>query len=140
VSVFINTGEVVKNRSDRVAILNGIAKAVIDGQRGKHPVYIFTYKDGRVGKMRRAAWCKARKRTGRDHVRVHDLKRTFARRLKAAGVSFENRQDLLRHKSNRVTTHYSAPELQNLIEAANKVCGKKSRKSPALVLLKRRAS
>ncbi len=55
-------------------------------------------------------------------VRVHDLKHTFGRRLRAAGVSFEDRQDLMGHKSNRITTHYSAPELKNLINAANKVC------------------
>lgn len=34
------------------------------------------------------------------------------------GVSFENRQDLLGHKSGRMTTHYPAAELHNLIEAA----------------------
>jgi integrase len=28
-------------------------------------------------------------------IRVHDLKHTFGRRLRAAGVSFEDRQDLL---------------------------------------------
>jgi integrase len=55
-------------------------------------------------------------------VRVHDLKHTFGRRLRAAGVSFEDRQDLLGHRSGRITTHYSAAELTNLIEAANKVC------------------
>jgi integrase len=38
-------------------------------------------------------------------VRVHDLKHTFGRRLRAAGVSFEDRQDLLGHKSGRITTH-----------------------------------
>ncbi len=57
----------------------------------------------------------------------------------AAGVSFEDRQDLLGHKSVRVTTHYSAAELGNLIEAANRVCGENSRKSPALVVLRRKA-
>jgi hypothetical protein len=51
-------------------------------------------------------------------VRVHDLKRTFGRRLGAAGVSFEDRQDLLGHRSTRITTHYSAAELTRLIEAA----------------------
>ncbi len=65
-----------------------------------------------------------------------DLKHTFGRRLRAAGVSFEDRQDLLGHKSRRITTHYSAAELSNLIDAANQVCGTKSRKSPALVVLK----
>ncbi len=71
--------------------------------------------------------------------RVHDLKHTFGRRLRAAGVSFEDRQDLLGHKSGRITTHYSAAELENLIEAANRVCGENSCKSPALVLLKQKA-
>ncbi len=55
---------------------------------------------------------------------------------RAAGVSFEDRQDLLGHKSRRITDHYSAAELSQLIEAANQVCGEKSRKSPALVLVK----
>jgi len=55
-------------------------------------------------------------------VRVHDLKHTFGRRLRAAGVSFEDRQDLLGHKSARMTTHYSAAEFSRLIEAAEKAC------------------
>ena len=55
---------------------------------------------------------------GLAQVRVHDLKHTFGRRLRAAGVSFEDRQDLLGHRSGRITTHYSAAELSRLIEAA----------------------
>jgi len=47
--------------------------------------------------------------------------------LRAAGVSFEDRQDLLGHTSGRITTHYSGAELGNLIEAAEQVCGQKSR-------------
>ncbi len=58
----------------------------------------------------------------------------------AAGVSFEDRQDLLRNKSGRITTHYSAAELESLLEAANRVCGENSRKSPALVLLKQKTA
>jgi integrase len=68
-------------------------------------------------------------------VDVHDLNHTFARRLRAAGVSFEDRQDLLGRKSGRVTTHYSAADLQNLIDAANRVCESESCKTPALVVL-----
>ncbi len=70
-------------------------------------------------------------------MRVHDLKHTFGRRLRATGVSFEDRQDLLGHKSGRITTHYSQAEIENLIAAANKICGDESRKSPALVILKK---
>lgn len=68
-------------------------------------------------------------------VRVHDLKHTFGRRLRAAGVSFEDRQDLLGHKSGRITTHYSAAELTQLIKAANSICLDK-RTGPTLTVLK----
>ena len=60
------------------------------------------------------------------------LKHTFGRRLRAAGVSFEDRQDLLGHKSRRITTHYSEAEVANLIAAAEKACNQKSRKNPAI--------
>ena len=46
-------------------------------------------------------------------------------------MSFEDRQNLLGHRSGRVTTHYSQAELASLIEAAEKVCDAESRKSPA---------
>ena len=70
--------------------------------------------------MLSTGWRKARVNAGLPDVRVHDLKHTFGRRLRAAGVSFEDRQDLLGHKSARITTHYSAAELSKLLEAANK--------------------
>jgi len=67
------------------------------------------------------------------------LKHTFGRRLRASGVSFEDRQDLLGHRSGRITTHYSAAKLTWLIEAANSVC-KRSGKKPELVVLGRLSS
>ena len=62
------------------------------------------------------------------------------RRLRAAGVSFEDRQDLIGHRSGRITTHYSATELENLIAAAEKVCGGNPPKIPTMVLLKQHAA
>ena len=53
--------------------------------------------------------------------RVHDLKHTFGYRLRAAGVQFEDRQVLLGHKSQNMTTHYSAADIGNLIAASEKV-------------------
>jgi hypothetical protein len=47
---------------------------------------------------------------------------------------------LLGHKSGRITSHYSAAELSSLIDAANQVVGQGSRKSPALVMLKKKAA
>jgi integrase len=137
-SVFIVPAHKVKNRDDRLVVLNRVAKGVIDEMRGEHVEYVFTYEGRPISAMCRKAWRNARQRAGLPQVRVHDLKHTFGRRLRAAGVSFEDRQDLLGHKSARITTHYSEAELAHLIEAANKVCGTQSRKSPALVIIKKK--
>jgi hypothetical protein len=69
-------------------------------------------------------------------MRVHDLKHTFGRRLRAAGVSFEDRQDLLGHRPTQIAMHYSAAEISRMIRAANKVCQSASCKSPAITLLR----
>lgn len=134
-SVFIIPDVKVKNRQDRLVVLNRIAKSVIDELRGQHAEYVFTYRDKPIANMLNSAWQKARIRAGLAQVRVHDLKHTFGRRLRAAGVSFEDRQDLLGHKSTRITTHYSAAELSSLIEAADKVSD--GRSGPVLTLLRR---
>ena len=49
-------------------------------------------------------------------------------------LSFEDRQDL-GHRSGRITTHYSSAELQNLFEAANRVC-EKQKSGVVLTLLR----
>jgi hypothetical protein len=65
---------------------------------------------------------------------VHDLKHTFGRRLRAAGVSDETRKVLLGHKNGDITTHYSAAELAELIAAVNKIDA--SLATPAITLLR----
>ena len=64
---------------------------------------------------------------GIANLRVHDLKHTFGRRLRAAGVPLETRKVLLGHRNGDITSHYSAPELEELLEAANRVCAVQSR-------------
>jgi integrase len=132
-SVFIIPGAFTKNGEDRLVVLNNIARAVIERQRGKDRDYVFVYRGRPIDHMLNNGWRKTREETGLP-VRVHDLKHTFGRRLRAAGVSFEDRQDLLGHKSSRITTHYSTAELLNLWEAANKVCVEKTK--PTLALLR----
>lgn len=100
------------------------------------PEYIKRLKLYKFRLAKSSHWQKARIRADLPQVRVHDLKHTFGRRLRAAGVSFEDRQDLLGHKSTRITTtYYSAAELSSLIEAANKVSD--GRSGPVLTLLRR---
>ena len=120
--VFLIPSAIVKNGEPRLVVCNDIAGSVVESQSGKHATHVFSYSGKPRTDMHRGAWKKARKRAGLGHVRVHDLKHTYGRRLRAAGVSFEDRQDLLGHRSGRITTHYSAAELENLYNATNKVC------------------
>ena len=135
-SVFIVPGDFVKNGDDRLVVLNRVASSVVDGLRGKHDSHVFSYRGHPVQRMLNGAWLRARLKVGLPQVRVHDLKHTFGRRLRAAGVSFEDRQDLLGHRSVRITTHYSAAELSKLIDAANSVCESRGM-TPELVVLRR---
>jgi integrase len=134
-SVFIIPAEKVKNNEDRLVVLNQIAQSVIDSVRGIHPEYVFTYRGKPVTHMLNNGWRKSREATNLPHVRVHDLKHTFGRRLRAVGVNYEDRQDLLGHRSGRITTHYSAAELKNLLDAANRVANL-GQSSPTLTLLR----
>jgi integrase len=151
-SVFVIPSSIVKNKADRVVILNDVAQSVVESMRGQHDTHVFTYEGHAVTGINSSGWKAARRRAtarylevigspcppGFRHIRVHDLKHTFGRRLRSVGVSFEDRQDLLGHKSSRITTHYSQAEITNLIEASNRVCQSASRKSPAVVFCVRR--
>ena len=134
-SVFIIPGSFVKNGDERLVVLNRVALSVTEAMRGKHATHVFSYRGGPVQRMLNGAWLRARTATALPQVRVHDLKHTFGRRLRAAGVSFEDRQDLLGHRAGRITTHYSAAELSRLLEAANSVCDRGTRQE--LVVLRR---
>ena len=72
-------------------------------------------------------------------IRVHVIKHTYGRRLRVAGVGLEDRKVLLGHRSDHVTTHYSAPEIGSLIEASEKVCASRARKTHALTIVPARA-
>lgn len=139
-SVFIVPGVRVKNREDRLVVLNRVAMSVVEQMRGIHPEHVFSYRGHAVGTINNSGWKTARKKAGLEQVRVHDLKHTFGRRLRAANVPLETRKVLLGHRNGDITTHYSAPELEELIMAVNKVCEEKSGKSPALVMLKQKTA
>jgi len=119
--IFVLAGDRVKNGEDRILPLNSTAKAIIEGQRGKHDEFVFTFKGKPVQRINGHAWRKARTRANLEQCRVHDLRHTFGRRLRAAGVSFENRQDLLGHKSSRITDHYCQAEIEELQRAVEKI-------------------
>lgn len=135
IMVFIIPAELVKNGEERLVVCNDTARSVVNSERGKHPSHVFSFKGRPLARILSTGWRNARVKAELPHVRVHDLKHTFGRRLRAAGVSFEDRQDLLGHRSGRITTHYSSAELQNLFEAANRVC-EKQKSGVVLTLLR----
>ena len=106
-SVLLIPANKVKNREERLMVLNRVARSVIDDVRGEHIEHVFTFNVSPVRQINNSAWQSARQRAGLQQVRAHDLKHTFGRRLRATGMSFEDRRDLLGHKSGRITTHYS---------------------------------
>ena len=93
-----------------------------------------------MGNIYNSAWKRAREKSNLTQVRLHDLKHTFGRRLRVVGVSLETRKVLLGHTNGDITSHYSAQEMEELIGAADKICGGKSGKTPALTLLKTKAA
>ncbi|WP_244159967.1 tyrosine-type recombinase/integrase [Pseudomonas mohnii] len=141
----------VKNGDERLVVLNSVAKSIIDKQRGLSKDWVFPYNGSALNRMNDSAWKKARVRAaklwqeenlrpahpGYASIRVHDLKHTFGRRLRAAGVTQEDRKALLGHKNGSITSHYSGAELGHLIEAANMVSATDSR-GPVLTILKRK--
>ena len=68
---------------------------------------------------------------------VQNRQHSFGRRLRAAGITEEDRKALLGHKNGSITSHYSGVELGQLIDATNKVSATDSR-GPVLTILKRR--
>lgn len=54
-------------------------------------------------------------------VRVHDLRHTYSSRLRLAGVSQEDRNALMGHKSASLPEHYASADIGRLIKLSNLV-------------------
>ena len=102
-------------------ILNDAAWSIVQGQRGLHPVWVFPYRGHRVGTINNNGWQKARREVGLRLARVHDLRHTFACRLRAAGVSEEDRCALLGHAEHSMAGHYASADIGRLLRQANLV-------------------
>ncbi len=140
--------------------MNDVTKSIVDAQRGgKNPEWVFPYQGRAIAKMNDSAPEEGEGSRGnevarrderssaqgiRASTRFKALCRTrhkrhrFGRRLRAAGVSFEDRQVLLGYQNGSVTTHYSAPDIGNLIDAANRVATTEQRKIDAMTILRRK--
>ena len=141
-SVFVLSESITKTSTERVVVLNSVAQRIIEGRRGINETYVFTYRDRAVGKMNNTAWKRAWRKAGlpvKKDIRrgVHNLRHTFARRLRSAGVPEETRATLMGHANGSITTHYSAAELAELKNAVEKIVDRGIAQTPTLTLISR---
>ena len=114
-------GAYTKNGEEHIVFCNSIAWNVIEAQRGVHSKRVFTYKGQPVTKIYNTAWKSARERAYLSQVRVHDLRHTFGKRIRALGIEEMDRKDLMGHKNGDVSRLYCAPEIKRLCQVAEKL-------------------
>ncbi|RYG24337.1 MAG: hypothetical protein EON93_23120 [Burkholderiales bacterium] len=71
--------------------------------------------------MNNTGWQAARTAAGLGDLHVHDLRHTFAMRLREAEVEPETRRVLLWHGDSDVTDHYTPAQIVEVFEAVEKV-------------------
>lgn len=142
ISVFVLPESYTKTRTERVVVLNCVARRIIEGRRGINETYVFTYRDRPMGALNNTAWRRAWRKAGlpvKKGIRrgVHNLRHTFGRRLRSAGVPEETRSTLMGHANGSITTHYSAAELQELLDAVEKIVDRGIAQTPTLSVVGR---
>lgn len=139
-SVFVLPERVTKTDTERVIVLNTVSRRVIESRRGLHRTHVFSFRGNPVKKLNNTAWKRAWRVAGLPidkTVRrgVHNLRHTYGRRLRGAGVALETRKALLGHAHGDITTHYSAAELEELMQAVERIVDRGGVESPNLMLL-----
>ncbi len=122
--VFVIPPEAFKTKRLHVVILNDAAWSIVQTQRGKHPIWVFPFRGKRIARMNNTAWKHAREVAGLRRARIHDLRHYAASRLRASGVSAEDRQTLLGHANASMAAHYASADIGRLIQQANLALGR----------------
>lgn len=137
-SCFVFAGEKTKNQLDRLIALNSNALQILSQQRGLHEHYVFPGRHGQRKELMSTGWRRGRERAadafergeGKPasesfrNLRLHDLRHTFATRLRRLGVSHETRKDLMDHAQGDVTTLYSQVEVFELWRSVELLCSR----------------
>jgi integrase len=63
-SVFILLESITKTSTERVVVLNAVARRVIESRRGKHKEFVFTYRGKPMGKLNNSDWKRAWRKQG----------------------------------------------------------------------------
>lgn len=118
--------EGTKTKADAVILLNRTARSVVEACRGSNPEWVFVRRGERIDRINNSGWRTAWKAAGLPEGKgilkgPHNLRHTFARRLRLAGVPLETRKALMGHDDGDITLHYSPAELKELLEAVEKI-------------------
>jgi integrase len=111
-----------KNGTPRGVPLNRDAVAVLEGERGKHPRYCFTFRGEPIRwQVSNSAWLTALKKAGIQDFRFHDLRHTWASWHRQAGTSCDELKDLGGWKTRQMVDRYAKFATEHLAVAASRI-------------------
>ena len=70
-------------------------------------------------------------------LHIHDMRHTVGMRLRKAGVREETIADILWHTRQGMTAHYSVAQIEELVEALNRITDERSRINQSLDMIRR---
>lgn len=122
---FIIPAHMNKNLEPRLVVLNAITCRLVDECRGHHPELVFGRKTRLHNTNWKSAWIKAGLKRDGYLGGPHNLRHTFGARLRAMGISSEDRKVFMGHVSSDITTHYSLPHIQSLEKILDQMAAEK---------------
>jgi len=123
IPAYVNGVKNTKNGKDFLLVLNSQAKAILEKWQDKDPIYVFpSPAGGHYSRYNNKPFRRCREKAGlKGIIKWHSARTTFATRLRAAGISKEDRAQLLGH-SQSLTTEYSWASIEHLIECVESLC------------------
>lgn len=103
--------------------LNSLAQDIVAKQKGKHPIYVFTYQGEPVSRCNNHAWRKALIRARIKDFRWHDLRHTWASWHVQSGTSLHELQQLGGWSDYDTVLRYAHLSSDHLQKAAERVSG-----------------
>lgn len=120
-----------KNGTPRGVPLNRDAVAVLEGERGKHEQYCFTFRGKPIRyELTNTAWQNAVRKAGLGDLRFHDLRHTWASWHRQAGTSTDELKELGGWKSREMVDRYAKFATDHLGAAAARIESKRAGNVP----------
>jgi integrase len=111
-----------KNGTPRGVPLNRDAVNVLEGERGKHPEYCFTFRGQPIRyELTNTAWQNAVAKAGLGDLRFHDLRHTWASWHRQSGTSCDELKELGGWKSRSMVDRYAKFATEHLAVAATRI-------------------